>query len=208
MAIAKKKKKKKIPVVFSCNEIKSSKDFPVENVRLMIPSLVPKLFQSSSDSTFFSFHWLEFHMCPHHSWIILGCKGLLVVMWPLIFNISSSSLGCKWIKIMFKVVMRNNDSAVVTVTEHGWIDSGLWLSDTMMRWGQIALLSNSCGTIRQEFRMAPPHIFFHVTNILINVAVYSIFHLKRPKKTKTMFHVKKHVEGPYGTLSEDSKKSG
>ena len=50
--------------------------------------------------------------------------------------------------------------------------------------------------------MAPPHIFLHVTNILINVAVYSVFHLKRPNKITTMFHVNIHVEGPYGTLSK------
>ncbi len=43
--------------------------------------------------------------------------------------------------------------------------------------------------IGQEFHMASPHIYLHVTNILTNVAVYSVFHLKRPNKIKTMFHV-------------------
>ena len=37
--------------------------------------------------------------------------------------------------------------------------------------------------------MTPPHIFLHITNVLINIDVYSVLHLKRPNKIKAMFLV-------------------
>ena len=54
--------------------------------------------------------------------------------------------------------------------------------------------------------MSPPHLVLHVTNILINVAVYSVFRLKTPNKIKTMFCVNIYVEGPW-TLSITSSGS-
>ncbi len=42
--------------------------------------------------------------------------------------------------------------------------------------------------------MATPHIFLHVTNILINVAVYSVFSFKKAKQNKNNVSCK-HICG-------------
>ena len=48
-------------------------------------------------------------------------------------------------------------------------------------------------------------MFYNVTNILINVADYSGFSLKKTKQNKNNVSCKHNVnvEGPYGTLSPD-----
>ncbi len=46
-----------------------------------------------------------------------------------------------------------------------------------------------------------PSTYIFTCNKYFKVAVYSVFHLKRPNKIKTLFHVNLYLEGPYRTLS-------